>query len=354
MGVYRSKPDYSTRPGGATWLGRILLALTLLLGLASAAFLLFFRGYVTETGGGLALHAPFLSPEARSSVLAGGTATVTLPESTPCPEPLQAVLLPMDCVEDGSAVSELRRAGGNAVVLTMKAEDGTLSYVSDLPLAIESGASAADPERNDAIRLLNAQCYSIAQVSCLQDPLLTQLQPALAMQRLSGSPWRDELRRAWLSPWQQEVQTYLLDICQELAALGFDEILLTDCAFPVDGRQDLLREPQDQDALLRQTALESLYSTLSQGLLETGVTLSIRWSPSPEATEEAASETQEDLPANGLRLDTALLYGTRLWVDADEATLQQAADALGLEFDALPVVSISAEKRGSLSAWATF
>lgn len=350
MSVYRNKPDYSTRPTIGKRLGQVFLTLTLLLGLASAAFLLFFRGYVMETDSGLAFQAPFLSPQTYNATTASGSATISIPEPVESPNPLQAVLLPIDCVDDGSAAAQLRRAGGNAVVLTMKDETGKLSYVSDLSLAISIGASFADPTRNEALRQLTSECYTIAQVSCLQDPLLAAAKPELAMQRLSGSAWRDDMRRPWLSPWQGEVQTYLLGLCRELAALGFDEILLTDCAFPVDGRQDLLREAQDQDPLLRQTALESLYAVLSQSLQETGVTLSIQWVPS-EATATAESAR---VAVNGQSLDTTLLYAARIWVQGDEDAMEEAFAAQGFSAATLPVIPVTGKKGDAQLAWAKF
>lgn len=45
--------------------------------------------------------------------------------------------------------------GHDTVVLPMQNEDGSLNYVSRLPLAVESGASWGDPARNQRLRALN-------------------------------------------------------------------------------------------------------------------------------------------------------------------------------------------------------
>ncbi len=43
--------------------------------------------------------------------------------------------------------------------------------------------------------------------------------------------------QTWLDPTQETVQAYLIGLCRELADLGFDEILLTHCAYPTQGRR---------------------------------------------------------------------------------------------------------------------
>ncbi|MEG1999983.1 MAG: hypothetical protein RR053_01120, partial [Evtepia sp.] len=83
-------------------------------------------------------------------------------------------------------------AGCNAVVLEMKSEDGSLAYVSALPLAIKEKHSLADPGRNSALRRLNLT-PNLYTVACV---------------------------------FFDENEEYLNDICVELASLGFDEILM--------------------------------------------------------------------------------------------------------------------------------
>ena len=67
----------------------------------------------------------------------------------------------------------------------MQNEDGSLNYVSRLPLAVESGASWGDPARNQRLRALNerGELHTVAEISCLRDQLLIQNDPALSLRR---------------------------------------------------------------------------------------------------------------------------------------------------------------------------
>lgn len=52
----------------------------------------------------------------------------------------------------------------------MKADDGTLGYISQQALAQETKVSATDPAINAAIQLLNSgDLYTVARVSCFRD-----------------------------------------------------------------------------------------------------------------------------------------------------------------------------------------
>ena len=83
---------------------------------------------------------------------------VTTPEPTPTPEPeedFRGILLPNSALYDGTAAQQVEAAGATAALFDMKADDGSLGYISGLALAIQAEASAADPALNAAIQLLN-------------------------------------------------------------------------------------------------------------------------------------------------------------------------------------------------------
>ena len=153
--------------------------------------------------------------------------------------PFRAAALSVEEVDRGGSVP----AGVDGGVVTMKAPDGTLAWVSDLPLAADVGVSYDRPARNQALRSLEG--YTVAAVSCLRDDALTRARPEMALRRESGAPWREEDGGGWLDPADPETLTYTVGLCRELAGLGFDEILLTHCRYPAgyDG-------PEDQDLVL--------------------------------------------------------------------------------------------------------
>jgi hypothetical protein len=168
--------------------------------------------------------------------------------------------------------AELAAAKGGGAVLSLKEDSGKLNFVSSLSLASDCGASGWDVNQNTALAQATAQegARSIALVSCLRDDTLASARPDLALRRVSGSPWRDSEGLAWLDPENEEVQVYLIGLCREIAQLGFDEIVLTHCAYPTQGDTDDLRRPADPTA-----QLETFLRRLAGALADFPVALSL-------------------------------------------------------------------------------
>lgn len=210
--------------------------------------------------------------------------------------------------------------GYDGVILPMKTADGALGYVSALPLAADAGASSGDPDRNEVLRALNDTpgLYTVAQVSCLRDSALVREEPGLSLHRVSGSPWLDESRQGWLDPAQPQVQSYLIGLCRELAQLGFDEILLTDCGFPTQGDLDSLRAVEEKEE-----TLETFCRQLQGALADTPVTLSVMGQRDSVTADPVSGQT------------TALLatFG-RVWTQAEDQEALAAFDPV-----VLPAVS---------------
>jgi hypothetical protein len=329
-------------------MGTLLLFLLLIAGLASAIFLFFFRGYVVDTPDGPRLEMPFLAKETASLPTISNDVSVTIPDkdTNPMPEPLHAILLSSDSIMEKTARTEMQNAGCNAVIYDMRTEDGSLHYVSDLSLAIESGASASLPGLNDAIHDMNetADLYTIARVSCFPDSKLTEAKPDLALCRASGATWKDASKGAWLSPSRDEVQSYLLDICRELSALGFDEILLTNCAYPTKGTVSQVDALGDESIDVLSVTLEDFYKEMRSVLAAQGVHLSIQWEQPPESESNKAS--------SGQTLESLVLSADRVWMDLDYEEAVNVFSTQGLSYSNLSLVSILENPGKSSFSWA--
>ena len=160
--------------------------------------------------------------------------------------------------------------------------------------------------------------YTVAQVSCLRDSALVREEPGLSLHRVSGSPWLDESRQGWLDPAQPQVQSYLIGLCRELAQLGFDEILLTDCGFPTQGDLDSLRAVEEKEE-----TLVTFCRQLQGALADTPVTLSVMGQRDSVTADPVSGQT------------TALLatFG-RVWTQAEDQETLAAFDPV-----VLPAVS---------------
>ena len=294
-------------------IGRVLLVLLCSAGVLSGGFLLLCGLGVLSPAAISQQVSAWLHPPAASTPASAPAEDLSLPEEN---DPFQGVFLSLDQLADAQTLAD----GYDGVILPMKTADGALGYVSALPLAADAGASSGDPDRNEALRALNDTpgLYTVAQVSCLRDSALGREEPGLSLHRVSGSPWLDESRQGWLDPAQPQVQSYLIGLCRELAQLGFDEILLTDCGFPTQGDLDSLRAVEEKEE-----TLETFCRQLQGALADTPVTLSVMGQRDSVTADPVSGQT------------TALLatFG-RVWTQAEDQETLAAFDPV-----VLPAVS---------------
>lgn len=346
---------YHGRSGVRTFLKILIVLLLVLLALVVAAFFLLER-YRVYDGQGVRLEIPFLSglggedpPPAES--LSGGLVVVS-PSPTPQPEPeyLHAVLLPRTALYDGTAQAQMEAAGGRAAIFDMKADDGTLGYVSDLAIAKSIGASAADPALNAAIRgLCGGELYTVARVSCFRDNIAPYQRNVLGMKTHSGYNWRDERGLRWMSPTSEEARQYVTDVCVELAALGFDEILLDNAAYPTAGKLQNIKQGAAYDPVAFAGVVEGLYSQIREALAPyPQVKLSIV--TDPETITNGAN------PSSGQATKTLVAVADRLWltpVEGEWALYTGSVGALGLEPE-VALVSMGSAPGQADQSWAVF
>ena len=160
---------------------------------------------------------------------------------------MTALELPVSAVLDGSAAAQLDQAGANALVLTMKDEEGMLAWNSQQPLAQSCGVSAGDEDVQAQLLAWNqGEVYTVARVCCFRDNTVPYHRNSMAL-RASYGNWRDEKGLRWLNPANDEAQAYLAELCGELATMGFDEILLECAAFPAAGAvENITSQEEDQ------------------------------------------------------------------------------------------------------------
>lgn len=135
-------------------------------------------------------------------------------------------------------VDLIRRTELNAMVIDIKDDHGRLTYESQLPNYLANKAVSGQIKdigvRLEALHAAGG--YAIARIVCFKDSKLATARPDLAIQRADGSPWRDSIREAWLNPYKEETWAYIVDVAEEAAKLGFDEIQFDYVRFPSDGR----------------------------------------------------------------------------------------------------------------------
>lgn len=343
---------YRGRSRLRTALTVLIVALLIVLAAAVAAFFLL-QKYVVYTDDGRArLEVPFFQQQTAPAVSSGdGEPPVVVVTAEPAPEPTPApallvLSLPRSALTDGTAAAQAEAAGAGAVCFDMKADDGTLGYVSALPAAVSLGTSAAEPGLNEAISALNASgLYTVARVSCFRDNLAPRTDNSLAVRTNSGYNWRDAGDIRWMNPAVEAARDYVAGVCRELAALGFDEIVLDNACYPVDGRLDYIRRGATYDTANLSQPLDLFYAQVKEALADTPqVTLSITASRAAltGAAGDLSGQTPELLARSAQRLWTPAAE----WEGADAA----AFTAAGLDPARIVLTGVSAAPAGLAGA----
>jgi len=123
----------------------------------------------------------------------------------------------------------------NALVIDVKGDRGMIPYRSAIPLASEIGAQKIITVRDmkGLIQSLKEKgIYTIARIVVFKDNLLAFARPELAIKAPGGAIWLDKERLAWVDPSRKAVWEYNIDIAEEAARLGFDEIQFDYVRFP--------------------------------------------------------------------------------------------------------------------------
>ncbi|MCI8538637.1 MAG: hypothetical protein HFF18_08285 [Oscillospiraceae bacterium] len=330
---------YRGRPKSTIILRRMILVLLILLALLGGLYYWLTTHMEYTPDGQVKLDLSWLQPgsgPAESEPPAAPTATPdsaeTPPPPTETPEPItpangpvRAVEVTVDEVLAGTAAAKMEAAGGNALLLTMKDENGRLYYASHLEVSQELLAVAekrkpredyaADPAINAALQQLDSQgIYLVARVECFRDEIMPYYDMAAALKTNSGYRWTDPDKLHWVDPTSEIVRNYLQGVARELASLGFDELVLTGAAYPTEGNLHYIKVgssyPKNEENGLTMV-LDQFLESMAVALSDLPVKLSV--------------ETEEGVLLNGANEksgQTAAMLAShawRVWVRAGEA-----------------------------------
>ena len=122
----------------------------------------------------------------------------------------------------------------NAFVVDVKDERGA-HYSTGVALAKElqqEGENTLRDLKAFADTLHAHDIYAIARIVIFKDPVLSKAKPEWSIKRADGSLWMDKAGNTWVSAWDEDVWDYNLDIAEEVARAGFDEIQFDYVRFP--------------------------------------------------------------------------------------------------------------------------
>jgi hypothetical protein len=138
----------------------------------------------------------------------------------------------------------MKRAGLNAIELDVKDEKGEVGFLTKVPLARKVGAAKPYYDAERAVAKVHAAgVYLIGRIVTFEDPVLSAGAPQLAVRGADGSRWLNNGGLGWTNPYDRRVWKYNVDIAQQAAKLGFDEIQFDYVRFPSDGDLSQIRYP---------------------------------------------------------------------------------------------------------------
>jgi hypothetical protein len=134
----------------------------------------------------------------------------------------------------GAALDLLAHTELNALVIDMKGDASVLPHASAAWQAAELGEQ--HPTAHDLGTLLRAlherQIYLIARIVVFKDDRFVRRHPQFAVRTAQGAIWHDREGLAWIDPSHREAWSFALDVADEAAQLGFDEIQFDYMRFP--------------------------------------------------------------------------------------------------------------------------
>jgi predicted small lipoprotein YifL len=160
----------------------------------------------------------------------------------------------------------------NAMVIDVKETGGYLYYETNLPAAVQAGATTRPIF--DLAKLLPALkargIYTIARMVVMKDNTVGASRPELAVTNAAtGEPWRDYGGGIWLDPYNPGVAEYIAAIAGDLADKGFDEVQLDYVRFFSDGDYNVADTNLPNTQSFRLPAIRRLFRVVSDRLATT-------------------------------------------------------------------------------------
>ena len=120
------------------------------------------------------------------------------------------------------------------IVIEVKRVNGSITYASEALIPEEVDVTSGDT-MNNLKTILAGDKYVVARLSTFCDSYFVRAYRDAALLRDNGGYWYDADSRTWLDPTHPQTTAYITSLCQELTALGFDELMLDHFAYPVTG-----------------------------------------------------------------------------------------------------------------------
>lgn len=228
----------------------------------------------------------------------------------------------------------------NAAAVTLKDADGKVYFDSGaaLPQAVKVAADTGEVLAE--ITGGEKELGSIARLACLLDPVTARVNVTdMGLKNTGGYIFYDGNNHTWLDPAKPGTVEFLTALALEAAALGFDELLLTDVSYPTEGKIHKIAYTGEK---VLSDNVAALLQSLRTALEPYEILLSIEL---PEAVVTGGPDETA-----GLDLARIAPLVDRIYVLTPEApaeTLAAAVTAASETTDFVPELALEAQAAGS-------
>lgn len=220
---------------------KVLITLVLIVAvLLCGAFLLLQDYFVYDDSGKISLDLPFFDRGGEDSPTVDGD-EVNIDIVTPDEKPSSLrEVKELHARMVGSLVLKrdpektLESTPEEDIVIEVKRVNGSITYASEANIPEEVDVTGGETMTN-LKAILAGDKYVVGRMSTFCDSYFVRAYRDAALCRDNGGYWYDADSRTWLDPTHPQTTAYITALCQELTALGFDELMLDHFAYPVTG-----------------------------------------------------------------------------------------------------------------------
>jgi hypothetical protein len=171
----------------------------------------------------------------------------------------------------------MEAAGMNLAVLHAKDPLGRLNWRSNISQAKIMDASVPDAPLEAAISTLKKKgIWTAVKLDVFQDSLLVKHNPEMGVRDSeSAKLWADRKGLHWANPYDIRVWDYTIALCQELIALGADEIQFDYVRFPSDGNMSTIEYPIVIEGISKAECIGKFLAFARSRLEPSGIIISV-------------------------------------------------------------------------------
>ena len=125
----------------------------------------------------------------------------------------------------------------NAVVIDVKADSGRVTYQMDNKEIQDLGICISHySDMKGLLKTLKEHgIYTIARVVCFKDNEVDSIHPEYMLYNKDGTLYKDNKGETWMNPYNEDTWKYIVDISEQAALDGFDEICFDYIRFSTNG-----------------------------------------------------------------------------------------------------------------------